>query len=1090
MTSLIANRYEVLAELGSGGMGVVYLVRDRLRNQNVALKQVLISDNDQRLAITREFRALSTLRHPNIVSVIEYGSHDNRPYFTMEYLPDAQPFNLVAEHKIERFIQMLGALDYLHRRGILHRDLKPANVLIMTDGTVKLLDFGLATHTDLTLKSDPNRGAAGTLAYMAPEVLYEDPPTVTTDLWAVGVMMCEMLAGHHPFDNSSLMRLVASLAQGSPDVSGMEIEIAEVVARLLAKDPADRYPSALAALHNLSTAAQIALPPETQAQRESFLQAAAFVGRESEYSRLVDGLKQAALGHPQLWLVGGEAGAGKSRLLDEVRTQALVDGFMVLQGQAVEGGGLPYQLWRDPARKLVLGAPVSDLTASVLKELVPDIGALLGRPVADLPVLEGSANRDRLMAALLERLRTLKSPVLMILEDLHWVGESRELLKLLLPNLGSLPVMIIGSYRDDETPSLPHELPSAQLLPLDRLTTEAVASLSASMLGAENITPALIERLAQETEGNALFMVEVVRALAEEAGSLGEITHKSLPESIFAGGMVAVLQRRLSKVPGWALEPLKLAAVIGRVVELPVLEAAGVQKLERWLQVCAEAAVLEPYQGEWRFRHDGLRNVLLNQLSAEDLAAHHRKAALALEIIYPDDVNHAEALAQHWRIAGNTEREIACILKAAEHMVEVSSDYGRAEKLVQRGLDLDLPNTRAELMLRRGSAAERQARFEPAIQAYQTGLAANPALSTKAALLNRLGHTYVRQSKQADAQEAARQAGEAAKEANDQRSVAGSLHLLGNIAMSQGSFSAAEAHFQESLRIRRDIHDQLGIGSTLNNLGNLMLYQGDHDTARSYYEDSLRIAREIGHRQGIGAYLNNLANLSVFQGRYLEAKQYCEESLQIRREIGEPQGVAYILYNLGTVSSFLGDDAAARQYHDESLHIRREIGDRAGVSESLTALGTIAFEEGAYAEARAFYQESMALSREANHPFNLINAELGLVIVEAHTGERDLARPLLVNSLGQALQIKAMPTLLLTLIGAAYWTAQPEQAALWVGLVLEKDQGHLKGRLRFRRLAESVRAALGDAAFQAAVERAKSLDVRTEIETLLAELAG
>jgi len=105
--TLIGSRYEVVDTLGAGGMGVVYLVNDKLRNQQVALKQVLLSNEIQRLAITREFRTLSTLRHPNIVSVIEYGSHENQPYFTMYYLHNAQPLDQSSDHKIELFIQML-----------------------------------------------------------------------------------------------------------------------------------------------------------------------------------------------------------------------------------------------------------------------------------------------------------------------------------------------------------------------------------------------------------------------------------------------------------------------------------------------------------------------------------------------------------------------------------------------------------------------------------------------------------------------------------------------------------------------------------------------------------------------------------------------------------------------------------------------------------------------------------------------------------------------------------------------------------------------------------------------------------------------
>ena len=236
---LIANRYEVLEKLGAGGMGAVYLVQDKLRNQKVALKQVLMGDDVQRLAITREFRTLSTLRHPNIVGVIEYGFHEKQPYFTMEYLPNAKSFETLKEQKLEGFVQILQALGYLHRRGILHRDLKPANVLINADGLVKVLDFGLALDKTRG-KSGSVEGAVGTLNYMAPELIMEESPSIGSDLWAVGVMLCEALTGHHPFDISNPMKLIIALAQQSPNLEGLDDRLSEVLGRLLAKDPSER----------------------------------------------------------------------------------------------------------------------------------------------------------------------------------------------------------------------------------------------------------------------------------------------------------------------------------------------------------------------------------------------------------------------------------------------------------------------------------------------------------------------------------------------------------------------------------------------------------------------------------------------------------------------------------------------------------------------------------------------------------------------------------------------------------------------------------------------------------------------------------
>jgi tetratricopeptide (TPR) repeat protein len=1078
--NIIANRYELLQQLGAGGMGVVWLVRDKLRNQRVALKQVLTQNEDQSLAITREFRTLSTLRHPNIVSVIEYGFHENQPYFTMEYLSDAKPFDHSLERSVEHFIQVLQALGYLHRRGVLHRDLKPGNVMITADGVVKVLDFGLALDT----LRDQSNEISGTLHYMAPELFMEEPASIGSDLWALGVMICELQADHHPFQTEgSVSEQIMAIVSNPPDLSGIDDRLLSVVSRLLSKDMEQRYTSALDVIHDLHAAYNIQAPLETQSHRESFLQAAAFVGREREYQLLVDALKAAKDGKRQLWLIGGEAGVGKSRLLDELRTQALVDGFVVLQGHGVESSGLPYQLWREIARKLVIGASMSDLTARVLKELVPDIAALLSRKVADLAALDPQANRDRLMAAMLERLSALNTPVLIVLEDLHWAHEGIDLLKLMLPHLDSLPVMLVGSYRNDEKPALPKELPEALLLTLPRLTPDAVADLSASMIGAENASPELVNRLVEETEGNALFMVEVMRALAEEAGSLQGITGTSLPERILAGGMVAVLQRRLAKVPDWALEKLQLAAVVGRVIDVPVLKAAGVSNTDTWLQVCADAAILEPYHGDWRFSHDRLREVLLD--AVDKLAELHERAALALEAVYPDNVDYAEVLAEHWKIAGNPEREVFFILKALEHLVNISGEYGRAEKLVQRGLDLNLPQTRPELLLWKGFTAEKQSQYDTAFDLYQAGLGANPTRAIRVLLLNRSGHICLRQGRYSDAGDYARQAREIAEDGDDQHT---SLHLLGLVARYQGDYPAAQAYYRQSLDIRRRIGNKKGVADSLNNLGMVAMHQGDYSTAHTYFEDSMHIRREIGDRQGTAMSLNNLGVIAIYQGDYSAAHTYFEDGLQSNRKIGDLTGIASSLNNMGGVAQAQGNHSAARTYYEESLLINRKIGDKQSIAISLHNIGVLANAQGDFAAARSLYKECLMLAREIGNPEAIIYGASGLVIVLSQLGEREAAREFLIECLKTANEMDTIPGMLYTLVGAAFWSQDSEQSVAWIGLILEQGSTDVKDDVRLQALNDKLRRTLGDTVFNLALKHGKSLDVRSELNGLLAEL--
>jgi tetratricopeptide (TPR) repeat protein len=682
----ITGRYELQEPLGQGGMGIVYRAYDRLTQRPVALKQVTVppkhlrfataagDSHDFRLALAQEFRTLASLRHPNIISVLDYGFDSERqPFFTMELLENAQPLLRAAEgksvsEKVDLSAQMLTALSYLHRRGILHRDLKPDNVLVV-HGEVRLLDFGLAIAEEARTEEER---IAGTLAYLAPELLQGSLPSVASDLYAAGLMLFELLAGKPAYTTSNLIYdILHQTPEFHPNI--IEPALEQVVLRLIRKNPADRYADAPSALAALSEAMGRPLHAETATIRESFLQAARFVGRDVEFARLSGALQDSIAGRGSVWLLGGESGVGKSRLLDELRAQAMVSGAKVLKGQAVAEGSALYQAWRDPFRVLALTTPLTDLEASVLKPIIPDLAALLNKPIADAPDLDAGSAGDRLLSLMEAVFRRQIQPTLLILEDMHWGQESIELLRRLAIRTSAQPIMFIASYRDDERPDLPRDVPNATSLKLERLTGQAIAALSESMLGEAGRAPELVDLLQRETEGNTFFMVEVVRALAEEAGQLDNIAHISLPRHIFAGGVRAVVERRLSRVPESARPLLNLAAVLGRQLDLSILGTSlGTSPslhglvLESWLTACTAASVLEVQDNRWRFAHDKLREGVLAALTPEMSSALHRQAAQAVETTYPDQNVLAPQLAYLWEKAGDAIKTHYYCLLAAE----------------------------------------------------------------------------------------------------------------------------------------------------------------------------------------------------------------------------------------------------------------------------------------------------------------------------------------------------------------------------------------------------------------------------------------
>ncbi|MEM1201979.1 MAG: protein kinase [Acidobacteriota bacterium] len=721
---MIGRRYQLLERLGSGGMGAVYRAQDRLTGRHVALKQVTALDleigdaadrhqihtmnltdgSEDRLTLAREFRLLASLRHPNIISVLDYGFDDHqRPFFAMEVVDDPKTLleagrDLDLGRQLELLIQMLHALAYLHRRGVVHRDIKPSNVVV-DRGRVKLLDFGISESQAKTVANltANGLGVAGTVPYLAPELLHGHPASEAADLYAVGVMAYELIAGRHPYEGSTLPAMMMKAVTERPELSTADFDarLIPVIERLLAKEPEDRYRLATDVIHDITSAMGIDLPREDAEIRDSFLQAARLVGRKQELDRLLARLAAAKSGEGSQILIGGESGVGKSRLLDELRTLSLVKGSLAVTGQGVSTGRSPYQVWRQPLRWLCLLTEIEDADAAVLAPLVPDVDELLGRPVPEAGALDPQAAQKRLHSVVVRLFESLPQPLTVILEDLHWAGgESLALLAHVRQAIDQLPLLVIASYRDDERPDLPEQVPDVEVMKLERLGPGSIAELSESMLGAAGRSPEVLELLQRETEGNVFFLVEVVRALAEEAGRLDRVDGTSLPEQISTGGIRRIIQRRLGRVSRYARPLLDASALAGREIDLDLLSAMSPDvDLVRWLRDCAEAAVLEARDGRWRFAHDRLRDAVVLELSPTQKRGIHRRLAEALERVHGDSDDKIAALAEHWAAAADfadpeaTQKAVGYLKRAGRQALD-SCATADAERHLQEALRL------------------------------------------------------------------------------------------------------------------------------------------------------------------------------------------------------------------------------------------------------------------------------------------------------------------------------------------------------------------------------------------------------------------
>ncbi len=349
---LTIGRYELIRLIGRGGMGEVYLARDLHLGRLVAIKRLLTEDAHVGKHILAEARATARCRHDNIVVVYEFGEHERRPYLVLEYIEGQTLRQWLDERSadgarpvppgraVEWMLPVARALAYAHKRGIVHRDLKPANIMISAAGAIKVLDFGVATYVSHLITwtgeganisgsfeppSATHSSLAGTLPYMSPEQMNTGYIDHRTDIWAVGIILFEMVAGHHPLPSLSHGALLEISDESVPMPSAAETlphlgALGAIIDRCLLKDRAHRTGSAELLLEELSSlgTGRAGTRLHDDSEQNPFVGLATFQEGDSErfFGRHADIQRTLrALRSQPLVAIVGPSGTGKSSLI-------------------------------------------------------------------------------------------------------------------------------------------------------------------------------------------------------------------------------------------------------------------------------------------------------------------------------------------------------------------------------------------------------------------------------------------------------------------------------------------------------------------------------------------------------------------------------------------------------------------------------------------------------------------------------------------------------------------------------------------------------------------------------------------------------
>ncbi len=679
------KRYSILEEIGRGGMGRVYKVYDTVKAETLALKELSWHHVDSPAAMLRfknEFRIMAGFQHPNTVRVFEFGmSREHIPFITMEFITGknlSELSGLSVEQVVEILTQICQVLAYIHSRLYVHRDLKPGNLKLLDDGAIKLLDYGLMSQIGVSTSGK----ISGTYYYLPPEVIAGGIVDASTDLYSLGIIGYELLTGQRPFTGSReeilrghLKRVPREPARIRP---GIPPSVNAIIMKLLEKDQERRYRDASEVLEDLQYFTGKKRFVETPEQKQGYLYSSKLVGRAKEIGHFKKLLRRLKQGRSASLFIGAPAGMGKTRLLNEMKALAELEGILSLyvDGQIAEER---IYGWVDGLLRHIV--PLSD------EQTIQRYGkhlAAISEVVSERYSGDRAQATDQQIAASVVgwfASVTAETPLVLFFDDLHWMDlKSLHVLNELIRTKEKCRVLVVASFRNDEvekTSPLWHTLEEelSEYFELAPLSKRETRTLIENMLYPTTVSEEFLAYSFRNCGGNVFDLIEFLRYMIAE-GHLTKTGDRWLePVNVEALSLPVTLEdrliRRVSKVSAETKALAEAASVLGDDLDLENWLAVSGYEEDRFFEAIDDLIrnqIIVKTDGDYRFGHDRIRSALYDNLPEPQKRDYHLRAARFFEAKLTDNNRGLiiPTVARHFVAAREGDRAIDYSLQAAK----------------------------------------------------------------------------------------------------------------------------------------------------------------------------------------------------------------------------------------------------------------------------------------------------------------------------------------------------------------------------------------------------------------------------------------
>ena len=982
--------YEILRQIGEGGMGEVYLAKDIKLNRKVALKVLpehLTDDKSRLHRFEQEARAASALNHPNIITIHEIGVDKKVHFITTEFVEGETLRQRIVKNSgeisetLDIAVQIASALSVAHANNVIHRDIKPENVMIRPDRIVKLLDFGLAKlqerekgrkgegekrsgnsqtanspspHLPISLselKTAPGM-VMGTVNYMSPEQAQGKQVNHRTDLWSLGVCLYEMLSGRLPFSGKTINHTLVAIMETKPlplsqSNRFVPVELEHIITKLLAKEPKHRYQTAnnlLADLRKLQK--RIETEPH---QAETKLFKATKIKQFSEEKPIEKSVREitSEIAAPNNLSGKFSPIIGREKEISEITNLLKGDSIRLLTLTGIGGTGktrLAYEIAVEMLSEFVDGVFFIPLAAVRNAEFV---ASEIARPLGV---------KDAGGKSLLETLKDFlkEKQILLVVDNFEQILSAAPVLNELLANAPRLTMLVTSR-------ALLHlRVEREFVVPPLRLPSD-IAELSADDLLPYESVKLFMER-AQAVKANLAATKENLQIIAEICSRLD-----GLPLAIeLAAARVKILspsailtrlENSLKLLTGGAQDlPAHQQTMRGAIEWSFDLLEADEKILFRRLAVFTGGFTIEAAEtvGSWQ-KAEGSQEQLINESVEQKSISNDNELLPTANRRLPTDFDILDGitslvdkslLVQKEQADGESRFRLLEVVR--EYALEILEASGEAEAIRKNHAAFFLAVAKeAEPHFFDEQGTNWLNRLEEEHDNLRAALSwsatsdAETAINLAAAMRTFwILHSHLTEG---------RKWLETALERSDDAPSAlrfKLLHGLGQAAMYQGDTETARKMYEESLAVSKAAGDKRQIALSNRGLGALAKQQGDFTTARKFIEEGLKISRELNDKFGIAVSLNNLGDLARMEGDYAAARPLFEESLAISRQLGNKEGICGIHNNLAAITFGEDDFAAAHSHYAEALAMAQELGDKITVSYSLDGFAALAVKSG------------------------------------------------------------------------------------------------------------------------------------------------